>query len=45
MVQLVLLPDTARFLEENFAPVNDVEDLVTEIHKVIEENAQGTPEQ
>jgi hypothetical protein len=38
-------PGTARFLEENFARVDDVEELVTAIHKVIDENANGTPEQ
>jgi hypothetical protein len=38
-------PETARFLEENFAPVDDVEDLVTAIHKAIDEGANGTFEQ
>jgi hypothetical protein len=38
-------PGTARFLEETFAPVGNVEDLVTAIHKTIDENANGSLEQ
>jgi hypothetical protein len=38
-------PGTARFLEETFDSVKNIEDLVTAIHKVIDENANGTREQ
>lgn len=38
-------PATAHFLEEHFAPVEDVEDLVTAIHQRIDENEHGTREQ
>jgi len=38
-------PATARFLEESFAPVENVEDLVTAIHKLIDEYENGTREQ
>lgn len=41
----VRYPATARFLEESFAPVEDVEDLVTAIHKLIDEYENGTREQ
>jgi hypothetical protein len=38
-------PAAARFLEESFGPVENVEDLVTAIHKLIDENGNGTREQ
>jgi len=38
-------PDTARFFEETFAPIGNIEDLVTAIHNTIDENANGTLEQ
>jgi hypothetical protein len=38
-------PAAARFLEENFAPIEDVEDLVTAIHKSIDQYGNGTREQ
>jgi hypothetical protein len=38
-------PATAHFLEEAFAPVENVEDLVTAIHKLIAEYESGTREQ
>src|SRR5208282_5807803 len=38
-------PATARFLQESFAPVENVEDLVTAIHKLIGEYENGTREQ
>lgn len=38
-------PGTARFLEETFGRVDNIEGLVTAIQKVIEENANGTSEQ
>ncbi|HEY4903496.1 MAG TPA: hypothetical protein VIH89_08500 [Candidatus Sulfotelmatobacter sp.] len=38
-------PATAHFLEESFAPVQNVEDLVTAIHKTIDEFENGTREQ
>jgi len=38
-------PATAHFLEESFAPVENVEDLVTAIHKRIGEYENGTREQ
>jgi hypothetical protein len=38
-------PATAHFLEESFAPVENVEDLVTAIHKLIDEYEDGTREQ
>ena len=38
-------PATAHFLEESFAPVENVEDLVTTIHQRIDECECGTPEQ
>ena len=38
-------PSTAHFLEESFASVGDVEDLVTAIHKLIDEYENGTREQ
>lgn len=38
-------PATARFLEESFASIENVEDLVTEIHKRIDEYESGTREQ
>ena len=36
---------TARLLEESFAPVGNVEDLVTAVHKLIGEHENGTREQ
>src|ERR1039458_246708 len=38
-------PAAARFFEESFAPVENVEDLVTAIHKLIDEYENGTREQ
>lgn len=38
-------PATARFLEENFAPVENIEDLVTSILKLIADYENGTREQ
>ena len=38
-------PATAHFLEESFGPVENVEDLVTAIQKLIEEYENGTREQ
>ncbi|MGA2588827.1 MAG: hypothetical protein ABSH32_02825 [Bryobacteraceae bacterium] len=38
-------PPAARFFEESFAPVENVEDLVTAIHKLIDEYEGGTREQ
>src|ERR1700733_5012190 len=38
-------PATARFFEESFAPVENVEDLVTAIHRLIDEYEHGTREQ
>ena len=38
-------PATAHFLEESFAPVSNVEDLVTAIHRLIDEYENGTREQ
>jgi hypothetical protein len=38
-------PAAARFLEESFAPVENVEDLVTAIHKLIDDYGNGTREQ
>jgi hypothetical protein len=38
-------PGTANFLEKNFSSVENIEDLVTAIHKVIDENANGTSDQ
>jgi hypothetical protein len=38
-------PAAARFLEESFGPVENVEDLVTAIHKLIDEYGNGTREQ
>jgi hypothetical protein len=38
-------PATARFLEESFGPVENVEDLITTIHQRIDEYENGTREQ
>jgi len=38
-------PAAARFFEESFAPVENVEDLVTAIHKLMDEYESGTREQ
>ena len=38
-------PETARFLEESFGPLGNVEDLLTAIQKLIEEYEHGTQEQ
>jgi hypothetical protein len=38
-------PDTAHFLEERFGPIENVEDLVTKIQKLISEYENGTREQ
>jgi hypothetical protein len=38
-------PATVHFLEKHFAPVEDVEDLVTAIHQRIDEYEHGTREQ
>ena len=38
-------PDTANFLEESFGPVENVEELLTAIQKLIEEYERGTREQ
>jgi hypothetical protein len=38
-------PKAARFLEESFGPVEDVEDLVTAIHQRIDEYENGAREQ
>jgi hypothetical protein len=38
-------PAAARFFEESFAPVENVEDLVTAIHQRIDEYGNGTREQ
>lgn len=38
-------PATARYFEESFAPVENVEDLVTAIHRLIDQYEHGTREQ
>lgn len=38
-------PATARFFEESFGPVGNIEDLVTGIHRLIDEYENGTQEQ
>jgi hypothetical protein len=38
-------PDTARFLEEKFGPVQNVEDLMTKIQELIKSHERGTREQ
>jgi hypothetical protein len=38
-------PATARFLEESFGPVENVEDLITTIHRRVDEYENGTREQ
>lgn len=38
-------PETARFLEQSFGPVENIEDLVTAIQKRIDEYENGTREQ
>ncbi|HTA42308.1 MAG TPA: hypothetical protein VK789_07670, partial [Bryobacteraceae bacterium] len=38
-------PATARFLQETFGPVENVEDLVTQIHELIDRYEYGTEEQ
>lgn len=38
-------PETARFLEERFGPVGNIEDFVTAIQKLIDDFEHGTPEQ
>lgn len=38
-------PATARFLEGRFGPVENIEDLVTAIHELVDKHENGTQEQ